>query len=282
MRHLREEHRLSERQACRVVGCARGTARYRKRLERGDKRFEKALLKLAYKKPRLGCDALYRRLRKQGFKVNHKRVERLYVKHSLGLRRRVRRKLRILPRAPLERPTQINQHWGMDFIHDTFADGRSFRCFVVQDHFSRKAVALEVARSFPATAVVAVLERLIAERGKPEVLVCDNGPEFRSQRFQAWAKNRGITVRFIAPGKPMQNGFVESFNGRFRDECLNAQLFLNLTHARWLIERFRNEYNTERPHGSLGDRTPDEVETKLQDTGFTIDLKGRNLIGTGT
>lgn len=253
---------MSERQACRVVGCPRATVRYRARPERRNEELLKALLELAAKKPRLGCGALYKRLRRKGWRVNYKRVERLYKRHNLALRRKVRRKLPARERKPLPQPSRPNEQWGMDFIHDTLLDGRKFRCLVVEDIFARMPIAIEVNSSLSGARVVAVLTELAATRGLPAFITIDNGPEFICKRLAAWAAVQHVELRFIEPGKPMQNGFVESFNGRFRDECLNAQVFLNLTHARWLIELFRQDYIAERPHSSLGDMTPLEFETE--------------------
>lgn len=278
MQYLRKEHRLSERQACKVVGCARGMVRYRKRAETRNEGLKKALLEIAAAKPRLGCLALYKRLRRKGWQVNYKRVERLYRLNNLALRRRVRRRLTVVQRKPLQQPKRPNEQWGMDFIHDTLADGTTFRCLVVEDIFSRMALALEVNRSLSGGQVLAVLERLAATRGVPSSITVDNGPEFVCEKLRTWAARRAVELRFIQPGKPMQNGFVESLNGRFRDECLNAHLFLSMRHARWLIEAFRKEYNHERPHGSLRDQTPEEYELSFYNNTNT----GENLLKTGS
>jgi len=267
---------MSERQACAVVNCPRATVRYQARPERRNEELLKALLELAAQKPRLGCGALYKRLRRKGWKVNYKRVERLYKRHNLALRRKVRRKLPARERKPLPQPTRPNEHWGMDFIHDTFIDGKSFRCLVIEDIFSRSPLLIEANRSISGAQVVAALDRLALTRGLPAFITVDNGPEFICKRLAAWAAAHHVELRFIEPGKPMQNGFVESFNGRFRDECLNAHAFLNLTHARWLIELFRKDYIEERPHSSLGDKTPLEFENEFYKN------NGESLLRTGT
>lgn len=254
---------MSERQACAMVKCPRATVRYQPRPERRNEELLKALLELAAQKPRLGCGALYKRLRRKGWKVNYKRIERLYKRYNLALRRKVRRKLPARERKPLPQPTRPNEHWGMDFIHDTFIDGKTFRCLVVEDIFSRSPLLIEANRSISGAQVVTALDRLALTRGLPAYITVDNGPEFICKRLAAWAVLHKIELRFIEPGKPMQNGFVESFNGRFRDECLNAHAFLNLTHARWLIELFRKDYIEERPHSSLGDKTPLEFENEF-------------------
>lgn len=267
---------MSQRQACLVVGCPRATVRYRQRPERRNEELLKALLELAAQRPRLGCGALYKRLRRKGWAVNYKRVERLYKRHNLSLRRKVRRKLPKRERRPLPQPTRPNQHWGMDFIHDTLFDGKKFRCLVIEDIFSRAPLAIDVNSSISGARVVSVLNRLALNRGLPAFITVDNGPEFICKRLAAWAAAHRVELHFIEPGKPMQNGFVESFNGRFRDECLNAQAFLNLTHARWIIELFRKDYFEERPHGSLRDMTPLEVENEFYKN------NKENLLRTGT
>lgn len=267
---------MSERRACRVVGCARATVRYRARPERRNEGLLKALLELAAAKPRLGCGALYKRLRRKGWNVNYKRIERLYKLRNLGLRRKVRRKLPPRERKPLPQPSRPNEHWGMDFIHDSCIDGRAIRCLVIEDIFSRSPLVIEVDSSISGAKVVAALNRLALTRGLPDFITVDNGPEFVCKRLAAWANAHRVELRFIEPGKPMQNGFVESFNGRFRDECLNAHAFLNLAHARRLIENFREDYVQERPHSSLGDLTPLEFENEFYKN------NGKSLLTTGT
>lgn len=169
---------MSERQACAVVKCPRATVRYQARPERRNEELLKALRELAAQKPRLGCGALYKRLRRKGWKVNYKRVERLYKRHNLALRRKVRRKLPARERTPLPQPTRPNVHWGMDFIHDTFIDGTSFRCLVIEDIFSRSPLLIEVNRSISGAQVVTALDRLALTRGLPAHITIDNGPEF--------------------------------------------------------------------------------------------------------
>lgn len=269
---------MSERQACRVVGCARATNRYRQRLEGRNEELLKALLELAADKPRLGCGALYKRLRRKGWKVNYKRVERLYKLNKLALRRKMRRRIPLRERRPLSQPSRPNEQWGMDFIHDTLIDGGKFRCLVIEDIFSRMPVAIEVNTSLSGARVIAVLNRLALTRGLPSHITVDNGPEFICKKLAAWAAEHGVALCFIQPGKPMQNGFVESFNGRFRDECLNAHVFLNLKHASCLIELFRKDYIHERPHGSLADLTPMEYELAF----YKRQNQEENSLRTGT
>ena len=258
MQILRETHGMSERQACSVIRRARATIRYRKRPDR-NRRLLRRLKALARKHPRYGVRRLYYLLRREGWKVNHKRVERLYKLHEMGLRRRRKKRIKREP-IPLLRAEAPNERWAMDFIHDSCADGRKLRCLVVEDTFSRMPIAITTDRSLSATKVIETLERLAASRGLPTSITVDNGPEFVCKRLAVWARSRSVELHFIQPGRPMQNGYVESFNGKFRDECLNEHVFLSLRHAQSLIEQFRKEYISQRPHSSLGYRTPQEFE----------------------
>jgi putative transposase len=247
---------LSERQACRFTGFSRSTRRYpTERSAQDDLRAR--LLTLATLRPRWGYRRLHWLLRREGHRINRKRVYRLYRELGLVVRRRQRKRV-AMPRTPLPRPTRPNQRWSMDFITDALANGRKFRSFTLGDDCTREAPAIETDFSLPAERVVAVLERVGAVRGFPEAIVCDNGPEFTSQALDQWAHERGVHLHFIAPGKPVQNAFAESFNGRLRDECLNDSWFVSLTDAQQTIETYRQDFNTARPHSSLGNRTPAE------------------------
>ena len=252
---------LSERHACRLVGTARSTVRYRSRRD-DPAPLVARMRELAAEKPRAGYRTLWRWLRREGWRVNRKRIHRLYRLDGLVVRRR-RRKRVAVPRRPLLVPTRRNERWSMDFMRDTLASGRTFRTFNVVDDATRECLALETDHSLPGARIVRVLDALVARRGCPHTIVCDNGPEFSGQALDAWAYQRGIALHFIAPGKPTQNAFVESFNGRFREECLDQHWFGNLAEARVIIERWRMEYNTERPHSSLHNRTPEEFGTML-------------------
>lgn len=275
MRLLRESHGMSERQACRVVQRARATIRYEKRADRNRKLLRR-LKALARKHPRYGVRRLYHLLRREGWTVNHKRIERLYKLHELGLRRKRKKKIKRAS-VPLVPATAPNERWAMDFIHDSSIDGRKLRCLVIEDTFARIPLAIETDRALSAARVVNALERLAGSRGLPAAITVDNGPEFICKRLKRWAAHRRVTLQFIQPGRPMQNGFVESFNGKFRDECLNEHVFLNLTHAQTLIEHFRKEYISQRPHSSLGYLTPQEFEAaywkryKLAGTNSQVD-----------
>jgi len=257
---LRERYAFSERRACRLVGIGRATARYRP-TGRDDEAVRGRLRDLAAERPRFGYRRLHALLRREGVVVNHQRVARLYGEEGLAVRRRARKRLAREGRGRTPAPTRPDERWGLDFLSDGLAGGRRIRLLCVLDLFTREALAIEVDVSLPGTRVVAVLERLAAARGTPAELVLDNGPELTGRALDAWAAARGVRLRFIDPGKPSQNGFVESFNGRFRDECLDQSWFTSLADARTIVEHWRRDYNDRRPHSALGYRTPTEVRT---------------------
>lgn len=203
----------------------------------------------------------YRRLtvllRREGWKVNAKRIYRLYREEELIVRTKQRRKVARRQRVPTSGATCANQCWSMDFVSDKFADGRSFRILTVIDQFTRECVALEADRAMTGKKVSEVLERARQERGSlPESITVDNGSEFSGRALEAWAMANSVQLCFIRPGRPVENGFIESFNGRLRDECLNVEWFSSLEDARQKLAKFREHYNHLRPHSSLGDRAP--------------------------
>ena len=215
--------------------------------------------------PRLGYRRLHWLLVREGWQVNRKRVQRVY--RAAGLHVRCRRRKRVTrPRVPLPGPRGPGERWSMDFVQDTLGTGRVFRALTIVDDFTRVCPAIVVDVGLSGERVIAALERLRAERGLPPTLVCDNGPEFTSQALDQWAYQRGIALQFIRPGEPVENAYIESFNGRLRDECLNENWFATLDDARVTIERWRQEYNAGRPHSSLGDRTPEEFTRALLTT----------------
>lgn len=250
-RLLVEEHQLSERQSCRIVRVWRGTYRYRSR--RGDdEALRLRLRELAERHPRVGCPQLYKKLRRQGVVVNHKKVERIYREEGLKLKRK-RRKGVAQARVPAPLPSQLNERYSIDFMWDATVSGRTLKLFNVVDDFSREALAMEVDISIPAIRVVRVLEEIAVRRGcYAKTIVLDNGPEFISDELDQWAHRKGVKLDFIDPGKPVQNCFVESFNGRVRQECLDVNWFVDLADARRTISAWMKEYNEERDHGSLG------------------------------
>ena len=253
---------MSERRACRLVGAGRSSVRYRSR-RGGDEELRERLKSLAVERRRWGYKRLHVLLRREGFAVNHKRVYRLYREEGLTVRRRKRKRISV-PRREKVAPVQPCERWSMDFISDTLWNGRRFRSLTIVDDFTREAAAIEVDTSLPAARVIGVLERLEQERGLPRRIVVDNGPEFAGKALDAWAYSKGIELQFIQPGKPVENAYIESFNGRFRDECLSEHWFTSLSDARGTIERWRRDYNEVRPHGSLGYRTPAEFLSSLR------------------
>lgn len=212
----------------------------------------------ASERPRFGYRRLHTLVQREGLQVNHKRVYGVYRAATLQVRRRRRKRLTRGERTPLPLPGRPTERWSMDFMVDTLADGRGFRTLNIVDDFARECVAIEVDRSLLGLRVVRVLDRLAETIGLPAVIVMDNGPEFSGRALDTWAYARGVQLRFIRPGKPIENAFVESFNGKFRDECLNEHWFASVAEARMLIEAWRVDYNTVRPHSALAGQTPQQ------------------------
>jgi len=250
-------HGLSERRACGLVEITRRSFRRPASPDRNAE-LRKRLRALAEQRRRWGCPRLYRMLRRDGLNVNHKRVERIYRQEGLSLGRRQKRKRVSHLRVVRPLPTGANQMWAMDFIHDCLWSGRRYRALAVIDHWSRESLAIEIDVSLTGERVKRVLERLRASRGLPEVILTDNGPEFTGRVLDEWAGDNHVQLQFIEPGKPIQNAFIESFNSRLREECLNEHVFVSLDDARRKIEAWRQDYNQVRPHSSLGHLTPDE------------------------
>jgi putative transposase len=216
------------------------------------------LRELAEQRRRWGYRRLHILLKREGWTVNSKRVYRIYVEEKLVVRRRRRRRICAQARVLLAPPSRPNETWTMDFLHDALAGGRKFRTLSIEDAYTREMAIIEVDTSLPALRVVRVLERLRLERGLPERIVIDHGTEFTSKALDQWAYENKVTLHFITPGRPMENGYIESFHGRFREECLNEHWFLTLDDARETIENWRLDYNRVRPHSSLGYLTPEE------------------------
>ena len=213
---------------------------------------------LAEQQKRFGSPRLHILLKREGLVVNHKRTERLYHEEGLALRKKRRRKGATGIRVVMIPPEKRNERWSMDFVTDSIVNGRHFRALVIVDDYSRECPAIEVDTSLGGRRVVSVLEKLAESRGLPEVITMDNGPEFAGRALDEWAYRKGVKLNFIRPGKPIENAYAESFIGRFRDECLNENWFINLNHARQVIESWRLDYNEDRPHTSLGGLTPYE------------------------
>jgi putative transposase len=255
--YVQERFDVSQRRACRSLQLPRSSCRYRsrRRLRPG---LTEALRRHASSRPRFGYRRLHTLLRRDGHVVNHKAVYRIYRAEGLSVRKRRRKRIASTERRPLAAPTRPNERWSMDFVSDALADGRVFRTLNVVDDFTRECLAIEVDTSLSGARVARVLAALIAERGKPEKIVSDNGPEFTSRALDAWAHAAAVELHFITRGKPIENAYCESFNGRFRDECLNQNWFVSLGDARRRIAHWRDDYNDVRPHGSLDNMTPVE------------------------
>lgn len=261
--YLQATYALSERRACRLVGAHRRTMRYQPHQRVDEASLRARLRTLASERPRFGYRRLHVLLKREVGQLNHKRVYRLYRAERLTVRRRTRKRVTAVPRVAPARPWQRGEAWAMDFMQDTLANGWRFRTLNVLDLVSRECLAIEVDTSLPGQRVVRVLEQLVAWYGAPQQITIDNGPEFAGQALDAWAYAHHVTLDFIEPGKPSQNGHLESFNGKFRDECLNAHWFATLAHARTVIQTWKEDYNTQRPHSALQGRTPHEFVQTL-------------------
>jgi putative transposase len=254
-------HDWSERRACQAVGLSRSTARYRRRPDR-DEAVIALLAELAERFPERGFDKLFQLIRRRGLVWNHKRVWRVYCLMQLNRRRRGKKRVPTRHPSPLVAGEQVNASWSIDFMSDALWDGRRFRTFNVIDDFSREALAIVVDLNLPATRVIRTLERIAAWRGYPTKLRLDNGPEFIALTLAEWAERKSITLDFIEPGRPMQNGFIERFNGSFRRGVLDMHVFRNLTEVREQAERWVADYNNEIPHDSLDGLTPAEFRVQ--------------------
>lgn len=259
-----QEHPISERRACLLIGIARSTKRYQIIQSREDIYISERLRVHAARCKRFGYRRLQVLLEREGIRVNHKKVYRLYKEAGLSLRKKHRKKS-YLKRGMPERPvlTAPNERWSMDFVSDKTSSGRKFRVFTLLDEVTRECLALEVDSSITGGAVGRFLDKAGMFRGYPKEILSDNGPEFTSNAMNAWTYEKQIMQAFIDPGKPVQNAYIESFNGKLRDECLNQNLFRNLEEARGIIENWRNDYNQSRPHSSLGYLTPAEYAESL-------------------
>lgn len=246
---------LSERRSLRVIGMSPSAFRYQPVTDQ-NAALKERIIALAQRHRRYGAGMIYLKLRQAGEIVNHKRVDRLYAEAGLQVRRRKRKKIPISERHPLERPLAANQVWSMDFVFDRTAEGRSIKSLTVVDDATHEAVAIVPERAMGGQQLVRILDQLVRTRGLPKAIRTDNGKEFCSRAMLTWAHARGVQLFLIEPGKPNQNAYIESFNGRFRDECLNEHWFTSLRHAKVIIDSWRREYNEERPKKSLGGLTP--------------------------
>ena len=253
--HLRNAQGMSERRACKLIGCDRMMVRHRSQRP-DDPALRERLRALAHERRRFGYRRLIIFLRREGFVVNHKRLFRIYREERLMVRKRGGRKRALGTRAPMAIPAAPNDLWSLDFVSDQFVCGRRFRILAIYDVCTRECLAVIPDTSLSGKRVARELDLLIAWRGRPRMIVSDNGTELTSNAILLWASQTKVEWHYIAPGKPTQNAFVESFNGRLRDEFLNETLFSSLTQARFALEEWRRDYNTVRPHSRIGWLTP--------------------------
>jgi putative transposase len=263
-----ERFDISTRRACRLVGLHRSVHYYRSHKD-PQVALRMRLRELAEARPRFGYLRLHVLLEREGWQINRKRVYRLYKLEGLNLRQRPRRRKRIaVQRGYVPPPTHCNEHWSMDFVADQLMDGRRFRILTLVDQFNRACPVLEADFSLTGQRVATTLQRLANTRGIPQVITVDHGSEFISKALDLWCYEHSVKLDFIRPGKPVENAYIESFNGRLRDECLNVNEFLSLNDARVKLEAWRRDYNEQRPHGALGKLTPSEYIRTGQKSGL--------------
>ena len=261
--YLQSTYEMSQRRASRVIGCDRTSLRYQ-RCRPDDGPLLERLTALAQERRRFGYRRLHVLLRREGHAVNRKRVQRIYREEKLTVRRRGGRKRAMGTRRPIETPVAANQRWSLDFVSDQISDGRRFRILAVVDDCTRECLGLVADTSISGLRVARELDSIIRQRGRrPDTIVSDNGTEYTSNAILQWADRTGVGWHYIAPGKPQQNGFIESFNGRLRDELLNETLFRSLAHARAALEAWRRDYNEHRPHSKLGWMTPADYASTI-------------------
>lgn len=260
---------LSERKALRIVKMSASSLRYRPAPDRNVE-LRQRIIALAQRHRRYGAGMIYLKLRQAGERVNHKRVERLYAAEKLQIRRRRRKKVPVTDRQPLERPEGANAVWSMDFVFDRVAGGRRLKILGIVDDGTTESVATHPEHAIGGDHLVRILDRICVTRGYPGIIRTDNAKEFTGKAMLTWAYRRGVKLRLIEPGKPNQNAYIESFNGRFRDECLNEHWFVDLRHARRIIETWRREYNEKRPKKGLGGLTPSQYAKQLAKKSATV------------
>ena len=258
-----ETHQTSERRACRLANLSRNAYRYVEK-KADDFDIQTRLSQIAEDHPRWGFRKMAATLRKQGSPWNHKKMYRIYCEMGLNLRVKPKKRLPSRDTQPLTQPETVNSCWSLDFMSDSLENGRSFRTFNVLDDFNREALWIEIDLSLPAARVTRVLDMLAVWRGYPAQIRVDNGPEFISRYMVAWAEEHGVKIEYIQPGKPAQNGFIERFNRTYREEVLDAYLFNTLDEARRITAEWLHDYNSIRPHASLGNQTPYEFSANLE------------------
>ncbi len=293
VRQLQETFGVSQRRACRVLGQPRSTQRQTTKTSKEEERLVRRMLELVRQHPRWGYRRITVLLRREGWRVNRKRIYRLWPQEGLKVPRKQRKKRRLghSGNSCVRRPAEHKDHvWTWDFLHDRTSDGRPLKWFTLLDEYTRECLALEVDRGMTAKAVQAVLAGVVRERGAPVHIRRDNGSEFIACAIRAWMTAAGLEMLYIAPGSPWENGYAESFNSKVRDELLNAEEFGSVLEAKVLAKEWRQEYNHVRPHSSLGYRTPAEFGEmcpgpdsaalrRAEDTSVTVDP---TLTATGT
>ncbi len=260
--HLVDCYEVSERRACETAGADRSMVRYQSKRS-DDAELREAVKRVSAERKRFGYRRIHVMVEREGFSVNHKKLRRIYREEGLQVRKRGGRKRALGTRRPMIVPEAVNQRWSLDFVSDAFTDGRRLRIFAVVDDYSRECLGLFADTSISGIRIARELDAVIVQRGKPAMIVSDNGTEFTSQAILRWSQEAGIEWHYIAPGKPMQNAFIESFNGRLRDECLNENLFSSLAEAREILEKWKEDYNNIRPHSALGNISPAEFVRKM-------------------
>ena len=261
---MRESTEISERRACLLVGLSRTVLHYESKVQPENEQLQARLVELAGERRRFGYRRLHALVRREGVQVNHKRIYRLYSDAGLSVRRRKRRHGVAVERQALELPSSPNQVWSMDFVSDALANGRRIKVLTIVDDFSKEAIDLAVDFGISGHYVTRVLDQAARFRGYPKAIRTDQGPEFTGNALDQWAYRHGVQLKLIQAGRPTQNAFIESFNGRFRDECLNDHWFTSLPQARILIAAWRRDYNQHRPHSSLDYLTPSEFAAKYR------------------
>lgn len=259
--HLRAVYEVSERRACKTLGADRSSIRYRS-IKPDDAGLRKRLRALSAERRRFGYRRLHILLSREGLHMNPKKLRRLYREEGLQVRKRGGRKRALGTRRPIQVPEGPNQRWSLDFVSDALGDSRRFRILCIVDDFTRECLGLVADTSLSGARVARELDAIIGQRGRPLTVVSDNGTELTSMAILKWSQDRRVDWHYIAPGKPTQNAFVESFNGRLRDECLNETLFASLSHARAVLATWKHDYNHHRPHTAHGGVTPAEFAEK--------------------
>ncbi len=261
---MQEETRISQRRACRLVGLSRTVLAYEPKANPMNEVLTQRMIELAAERRRFGYRRIHVMLRREGRHANHKRVFRLYQGANLAVPQRKRRRGVAVERQPLTLPEAPNQVWSMDFVMDALSIGRRLKCLNIVDDFTKESVDIVLDHSITGLYVTRVLEQAARFRGLPTAIRTDQGPEFTSRALDQWAYRNGVELKLIQPGKPTQNAFIESFNGKFRDECLNEHWFTSLAQARVIVAAWRRDYNECRPHSSLGNLTPAEFATRCR------------------